>query len=136
MMMAKVGALGEIVFTTSSKKILSFSDFKRSGGGRWAKHDRINKKPISQFIGPDLDMISFVMHLDIRLGVVPRKQLEKLNMLKEQGKAMPLTIGGKRIGSSYWIIKQIEESWDVIGGHGELLVATANITLQEYVVRT
>lgn len=128
-----IGALGDIVFIATAETIRTFSDFNRSSASRWAAHEVLGKKPKSQWIGPGLDTISFTMRFDVRYGINPRKELDRLTDLERSGKAMPLTIGGKGVGVALWVIKSLDQSWDTIDSRGNILTGTANISLEEYV---
>ncbi|MGG7200769.1 phage tail protein [Clostridium butyricum] len=132
--MSKIGNLGkQIVFKTSDKKILTFNDFKQSVSGRWAVHERIGEKPRSEFIGPGLRSISFTIVLSASNGVRPRKTLEKIEKMIEEGTVEYLIIGGKKVGNNKWKISDMSETWDVIYSKGQLARATASITLEEYI---
>lgn len=132
--MSKIGNLGkQIVFKTSDKKILTFNDFKQSVSGRWAVHERIGEKPRSEFIGPGLRSISFTIVLSASNGVRPRKTLEKIENMIEEGAVEYLIIGGEKVGYYKWKITDMSETWDVIYSKGQLARATASITLEEYI---
>jgi phage protein U len=128
-----IGSLGPVVFVATEKTLRTFDEFTRTSAGRWSKHEVLGKKPLTQWIGPGLDTISFTMRFDARFGLNPRKELDALVELEREGKAMALTIGGKGLGVNLWVITSLEQNWEVVGGKGELLVATANISLEEYV---
>ncbi|WP_217562799.1 phage tail protein [Paenibacillus sp. GbtcB18] len=128
-----IGALGDIVFIATAETLRTFDEFKRSSASRWGKHEILGKKPKTQWVGPGLDTISFVMRFDVRYGVNPRKELDKLVATERSGKAMSLTIGGKGLGVGLWIITSLEQSWGTIDNQGNVLTATANISLEEYV---
>ncbi|MBU5672651.1 phage tail protein [Paenibacillus brevis] len=130
--MNQIGSLGSIVFTVTPDTIRTFTEFTRTSASRWANHEVLGKKPVSQFIGPGLDTVSFTMHLDVRYGINPRKELDALVELERSGKAMPLIIGGKGIGVSKFKITSLEQSWTEIDNRGNLLKASASITLEEY----
>lgn len=116
----------------SPNLIRTLHDFTRSASGRWANHEVLLKKPVSQFIGPGLDTISFTMRFDIRYGINPRKELDALVELERSGKTMPLIIGGKGVGVNRWKITSLEQKWEDIDNRGNVLSATASITLEEY----
>lgn len=131
--MGKIGNLGKsIVFSTSDSKILNFSNFKQAVSGRWATHDRILKKPRSEFLGPDLRQITFNVTLSAVHGVKPRKIIETMEFMVENGLVEKLVIGGKKVGKNLWKILTISEAWDVIMSKGELMQATLSVTLEEY----
>lgn len=130
--MNTIGSLGSVVFMVSPNLIRTLHDFTRSASGRWANHEVLLKKPVSQFIGPGLDTISFTMRFDIRYGINPRKELDALVELERSGKTMPLIIGGKGVGVNRWKITSLEQKWEDIDNRGNVLAATASITLEEY----
>lgn len=132
--MARIGNLGKkIVFQTSDKKVLTFNNFTQKISGRWNTHDIIGKKPRSEFGGADLRKITFKVILDAMHGVRPRKIMEAMEKMVEQGKIETLVIGGKKVGKNRWKMTDISEAWDVIYNSGEVARATVNITLEEYV---
>lgn len=125
--------MGSVVFVVNPKTIRTFNDLTRSSAGRWANHEVIGKKPLSQFLGPGLDTVSFTMRLDVRYGINPRKELDALVELERAGKAMPLIIGGKALGVGLWKITSLEQNWSSVDNRGNVLAATVNIALEEYV---
>lgn len=128
-----VGNLGKLItFQTSDQKILTFSNMQQSVSGRWATHERIMGKPLSEFNGADLRSITFSIKLDAALGVKPRKTLEKIEKAVENGYVYPFVIGGKKVGKNKWKITKISEKWDVIYNAGELVKASLDISLEEY----
>jgi phage protein U len=131
-----IGALGDVVFVATAETIKTFTEFTRSSAGRWAKHERIGAKPLSQFVGPGLDTISFTMRFDARFGLNPRSEMDALLELERSGTAMALTIGGKDLGVGLWVITSLEQSYDVVDNQGNVLIGSAKISLEEYVVST
>ncbi|MCM1307585.1 MAG: phage tail protein [Butyrivibrio sp.] len=128
-----IGYFGDIVFTTSDKKILSFSGFKLSAGGSWGEHKRNGGKSRWEFMGPDSQSVSFTVELDANYGVKPRKELEKLIEYTERGYVAPLVIGNRNIGSGKWRLIKVSSSWGHIMSGGELVKASVSLTLGEYV---
>lgn len=127
-----IGSFGSIVFIATPESIRTFTDFSRSSASRWGKHDIIGKKPRTQLIGPDLDSISFKMRFDAKFGMNPRKELDDLVVMERSGEAVALTIGGKGVGTDLWIIKSLQQTWDVVDQSGNVVVGNANITIEEY----
>lgn len=131
--MAKIGNFGKlIVFETSDKRILNFNSFQRTISGNWATHERIGKKPQSEFLNPNLQSVTFTIILDAMHGVRPRKTLDIITDAVETGIVEDVIVGGQKIGKNKWKITQIGETWDVVLDGGELLRATLNLTLEEY----
>ncbi|RAV18837.1 phage tail protein [Paenibacillus contaminans] len=127
-----IGSFGDVVFVATEDTIRTFTEFSRSAEGRWAKHDVIGRKPVSQFIGPGLDRITFTMVFDVSYGLNPREELDKLVVLEREGTAAALTVGGKGVGVDLWSISSFEQHWDRVDNRGNILYATANLTLEEY----
>lgn len=128
-----IGLFGDIVFETSDKRILTFTDFKRDTASRWAKHDVIGQKPTTEFIGPDLDEITFTVKLVASLGVNPRKEAEKWLKYAREGSAETLVIGNKAMGVYKWTVQSASQMWNVVLNKGEVYSANVDISLQEYV---
>lgn len=131
--MAQIGNFGKlIVFETSDKKILNFNEFQKTVSGNWAKHDRVGKKPLSEFLGANLQQVTFTITLNAQHGVKPRKTMESIEKAIEKGQVENLVIGGAKVGKNKWKITQMTEAWDTVLTAGELMKATLNLTLEEY----
>ena len=77
--MAQIGNLGKLItFEVSSKKVLTFNGMQRNVSGRWAQHDIIGSKPVSEFLGPGQQKVTLPIFITVMHGVKPRKTLEKL----------------------------------------------------------
>lgn len=131
--MATIGSWGtSVVFSVSDSKILTFSDFTRTVSSKWATHSRIGKKDQTEFLRAELQKITFAMKLNVLYGVRPRTILETLEKAVENGTVNPMVIGGKRLGANQWKITETSEAWDVVFNQGELVEATVNVTMEEY----
>lgn len=130
--MGQLGSFGEIVFEVSHEKIRSFHDFSRSATSRWNAHERFGQKPRNEFLGPNLDEISFVMRFDVRYGMDPKAEMDRLVSWCREGRAETLIIGGMPIGMDQWTIKSVTQKWITVDGSGRLLVGEASVTLEEY----
>jgi phage protein U len=130
--MAKVGSFGGVAFEVSTKKVLTFSDFSRSGSSRWSVHDIHLKKPMPEFLGPGQETISFKIKLHALYGVNPETELNKLRAFRDTGKVSSFILGTKPISSSYWYIDDISEGYKTIDGKGRVISVEATITLKEY----
>lgn len=130
--MAKIGNWGSYLkFRTNDDTVMTFKDMTRKGTIRTAKHNLINGKPQLEFIGPDLQTVTFKMELSALLGVRPRKQEEKLYRKMNVGAVAPLVIGGKKILSRA-MITSISSAYDIVMQRGEILSMTLNVTMTEY----
>lgn len=128
-----IGFYGDIVFETTDKRILHFSGLQRSASSRWATHDVIRKKPASEFIGPDLDQISFTVDVRADHGVNPLIEIDKWLRKCRSGTVETFVIGNKGFGLDKWSVKSVSQSFNVIYNKGEVFSASVNVTLEEYV---
>lgn len=129
-----IGNLGKVItFEVSSEKVLTFNNLSRAVKGRWTQHNIVDSKPKSEFLGPDLDGVTFKVHLSAMHGVRPRKTLEAIEKAVTNGTVLPFAVGGKKIGSNSWVITAVSETWNCVYSKGELVTADVNLTLQEYV---
>ncbi|CAH1058845.1 phage tail protein [Paenibacillus pseudetheri] len=131
--MSKIGSLGPVVFVVSEGATRTIDEFTRNTAGRWAQHDIIGKKPKKEWLGPGVDSVSFSVRFDARFGLNPRKELDRLIELERSGKALPLIIGRKGVGTGLWIIADISQAWESMDNIGNVLTSNVNITLEEYV---
>ena len=131
--MAKIGTFGKLRFKISDREALIFQNMKRELSGKWNQMERIGQKPLVSFGGPELQKITFTVFLDAGLGGSPRYLLEEMEEMAERGTAEYLIIGQRQVGSGRWVLVKSSEAWDKILNKGELLRATAELTLQEYV---
>jgi len=134
-----IGVIGDqklnrvITFTTSSDKVLTFDGFEQSSSVRLGKHEVHMQKPKTEFLGPELDTISFVIRLDVAFGVNPIEEIRKLYQLQKEGEAVSLVIGNRSYGENLWTIKSLRQQYKQVDNRGNLLIAELNIELEEYV---
>lgn len=132
--MAQIGNLGKLItFEVSSKRVRTFKNMSQTVRGRWATHEVIRGKPVSEFLGPGQRAMNLSIHLSSSLGVKPRTIIEKMEKAVEKGTPYPLVIGGKKVGSYQWVITDMSEAWDTIIMDGVLVSANLTLTLAEYV---
>lgn len=128
-----IGYFGDIIFETSDKKILNFTDMSREASSRFATHELIGQKPKDEFIGPGLDTISFTINLNASFGVNVRQELDKWIELVRNGMAHTLVVGGKKLGVDKWKIKSVSESFGTIFQQGQIYSGKINVNLEEYI---
>ncbi len=128
-----IGALGDILFKVSYKNINTFQDLVRSSSGRWAYHEVHMQKPRSEFLGPNLDTITFLMQFESSLGRNPRYDMEKLMKLTRTGEALPLVIGGDALGYYRWTVEATEQTYKQVDKNGKVISGAITVTLKEYV---
>lgn len=128
-----IGTFGDVVFVASSEKIRTFDEFSRETAARWAIHEVHLRHPVPEYIGPGQDTINFTMYFDVRYGMNPRIELDRLLVMARSGTAATLTIGGSALGVSKWYIESVPQHYDYFDNRGKLLVGRAVVTLKEYV---
>lgn len=128
-----IGSLGEIVFEVSDKKVITPGGITRSNGSNWTTHQLIGGLSKTEYSGAKLQSLSLTIQLSSRLGVRPRKMLDKLAQMAEGRKVYPLIIGGKPVGKHSWRLTSVSETWGNIYGNGTLASASVQLTLEEYI---
>lgn len=131
--MAYVGSINGIPFIVSSRYLRTFSDYNRSIKSKWATHDIIGQKPKLEFLGSDLENISFKMLLRKDLGVNPEEEIETLKKWCDEGEYFPIIINQKPINDNYWVITSISETILHTDAYGEIISAEVSLSLTEYV---
>lgn len=124
-----IGSLGDVIFTSSTERVLTFRAFERAGGPRVEEHAVIGRKPVLEVVGPGLSSIGFSIRMDAFLGVDPSRELGKLREALEAGEALPLSIGGEYLGR--WLITEASETHTRHDGKGGVLVAEVSLSLLE-----
>ncbi len=128
----QVGSMGDIPFVVTYGKIRTFSDYGRSGSGRWAKHDLIGRKPVMEFLGPDVEKISMKIQLRTDHGINPESELGRLRKMRDTGAVFPFILGGAPVSDNYWLLEDIGENVSYWRAGGKILSVSVDITLTEY----
>lgn len=130
--MGRLGVFGDVVFETSDTRILTFTNFNRSGTSRWADHEIIGRKPIREFLGPGLEEIKFSIHLSQHLGVNVNVELNKLRRIRDKGETRGIILGESFISKSLWTLEEIREVHKTYNGKGIIINADVDLTIKEY----
>ena len=125
-----IASLGDIVFETSTNKILAFRDATRDGSTRLARHEIAGRGVRHEVMGHDADAGSLTMTLSQDAGVDPATELRRLRIAREEGRALPLILGADYEGD--WLITSLSEQWDVVDHRGIITHATAILGLERY----
>jgi len=131
----QIGSMGSIPFVVSHSKMRTFHDYGRSGSGRWAKHDLVGRKPVLEFLGPDVEKISLKIQLRADHGINPERELERLREMRDTGEAFPFILGGTPVSDEYWTIESLGENVSFWRAEGKILSVTVDVSLQEYSLR-
>lgn len=128
----QVGSMGDIPFVVTYGKIRTFSDYGRSGSGRWANHDLIGRKPVMEFLGPDVEKVSMKIQLRTDHGINPESELGRLRKMRDTGAVFPFILGGAPVSDNYWLLEDIGENVSYWRAGGKILSVSVDITLTEY----
>lgn len=90
----------------------------------------IGAKPKQEFLGPDLDSMSFTMNLSAWRGVSPLQLAERLRRFCQKGEVDNLILGGRNFGK--YLIESVSETYDTVNNHGEVVQASVDVSLKEY----
>jgi phage protein U len=125
-----IGSFGPCIFRVSSNHVKTFSQLARRVEMRYADHEVISQKPVSEFTGAGLDEITLTILLDADLGVSPLTEMAILRLFAEMGTASYLQLAGFPLGQ--FTIRGLEETWTyMIGGMAQII--ELSLTIKEYV---
>lgn len=125
-----LGSYGKITFKVTEKEIKIFNDFSISRKARYVAHERINSKPLLQFMGLDADTISFNMQLVQGLTGDVSDDLKSLQDMFKKAEVHPLFLGQKKLGS--FVIESMSEAYSMMDNLGNIEMVTINLSLKEY----
>ncbi len=128
-----LGSLGPVIFEVSAERVRTFDKLKRNGTGRWATHEIIGKKSVLEFLGPEIEEISFSMRFDVMLGLNPSDEVKVLRDLRDTGEVVSLIIGGKPVTENKWVVISVSEDNPYIDNKGNILVINVDVSIKEYV---
>lgn len=124
------GIFAGVAFTVSEDRVQTFQDMSRETASRWATHEVISAKPKQEFLGPNLDSISFKMVLTAWRGTSPLALAEQLRSFCQKGKYGHLILGGKNFGK--YVIESISENYEIVTNSGQVIKSSVDVTLKEY----
>lgn len=133
--MAAIGTFAGVVFSVSDKTVKTFNNMKWHISGNYAEHDRHMRRDLLEFLGPELETISFEMDLSVFLGVNPLTEIKKLRTIVQTGKTDRLVIGGQVYGAYKWVMTDLSTEMKRFDKKGNLLSAKANVSMKEYAKR-
>ena len=111
-----IGSFAGISFSVSESRVQTFSEMTRETASRWNTHEVIGAKPKQEFLGPDLDSMSFS---------------KRLRQFCSDGEVDNLIIGGQNFGE--YLIESVSETYNVVNNRGEIVQASVDVSLKEYV---
>lgn len=128
-----IGSFHDLVFEVSSDLVRTYHDYNRETKARYAKHDLVNRTTVIEYLGREPDEISFTMTFHISLGVKPAEEISTLRRLCQDHIADYLILGNSVVGDNLWVIESVSEEVTATDHFGLVLVASAKVTMLEYV---
>lgn len=132
-----VGTLGDISFYVTEifgkRKMLGLNNIVITSSANYEEHARYGKKSLLEFTGPGLDSLSFNIYASAQYGVNPLKIKNKLDNYMKNGTPNYFILCGKKIGENRWVIKNIQDDFNVIFVDGRAVAIIFSVQLQEYV---
>lgn len=130
--MARIGSFGDLVFSVSDNMVRTFDGMNWDFSANYATHDRHIKDDLLEYMGPDIETISFSIAFSVFLGVNPSNEIKKLRAMVKEGYAERLVIGGNVYGSYKWVMQKGTVDFQRFDNKGNLWAAKAKVTLKEY----
>ena len=127
-----VGYMGSVVFIVSSHYLMTPSAFAEQGEARWQDHDIIHAKPVSEFLGPGLEAVSFDVILSKMHNIDPDDEIRTLRQMRDTGAVFPLVIGGRPVSQNYWRLVSMSEGDNYYGPTGKRIYSKVHVELKEY----
>lgn len=127
-----VGSLGPVVFRVSDAFVRTISEYSRRTSVRIGSHDVIGQKPLSEWIGPGCDSISFSIKLSAFRGVNPKEEAEKLRRMAERGEAVTFIMGGAPVTHNKWLIESVDEDANYYDRMGNIISSDVKLSIREY----
>lgn len=128
-----IGSFGELVFEVSRERVFTYDEYNRESKARYAKHELINQAAVVEYLGRELEEITFNMIFNIRLGVNPAEEAQRARELCHDGIADYLILGNEVIGDNLWTIESISESAEFWDGEGHIIASKIKVKMLEYV---
>ena len=126
-----LASYGKITFKVTEDEIKIFNNFTISRKARYVAHERINNKPLLQFMGLEADSISFNMQLIEGVTGNIVDDLKALKNMFTKAESHPLFLGQKKIGS--FVIESMSEAYNMMDNLGNLETVNVSLSLREYI---
>jgi len=130
-----IGCLGDIIFTVSSKRIMTPNNIQWSGSVRFAEHQRHLTNALTEFTGIDADKFAFRIKILAENGVDVMEELVKIWGHERKGTPLTLVFGSKAYGKHRWTVRNHRVTMEYFDSVGNLSGADVSLNLIEYLSR-
>lgn len=127
-----IGSLGDVVFETSSQKVLTPNSAKFSFESRYEDHQVQGTYEKSEFLAPSLGTVTFAMHLrrDF-LGESPLKTVLKLQSMQRRGEIVRLIL--RNVSYGRFTVRKVDYDWiGVVKNEPGPFSVDVTVELREY----
>lgn len=128
----KVGSYGGIPFSVSRDKIQTIRDLTRQGSASIQTHKRHLDTDLPEFVGTDLEGMTFNIRLSKYLGSDPKRELERFVTYMRNGTPNYFTIGTERMGRYKWLVQKYKVTYEHYDASGNPVTIDVALTLTEY----
>lgn len=127
-----IAILQDVIFEVSNLFVNTFDNLSRTSKSKYATHEIIGQKPKLEFIGFELDEITFEMNLTRQLfGFIdPMWQVKKVRNYKETKQVLNFTMGSTVYGQ--YVIETVQDKATHIDNHGNIYRVVLTVTMKEY----
>lgn len=126
----QTGSLGDVVFETSSDRILTPNAFSWERSAKYASNDLVGAKPCLEYVAPELSGGTLSIQLREDFGVNPVQAAGRLSQMCHDGEVLRLIIGGQNLGNV--VIEKVSQQWKYADGQAPRVIVLS-LTLKEYV---
>ena len=118
--------LGDIKF----ELITYFNGLQERSSYNYAQHDRINNKPVLQFLGKNLQEQDLKLNFH-RTFCTPEDEIKKIRTVADNATPLKFIKGnGEYIG--VFVIEEIQSSTEQASSEGDLISIQVDIRIKEY----
>ena len=118
--------LGNIQF----ELITYFNGIKENSSYNYAQHERINQKPLLQYLGENLNAIDIKLNFHSSF-CNPKEEMDKLKAVATLGTPLQFIKGnGEYVGA--FVISQIQKTTEQTSPEGDLIAIQVELQLKEY----
>ena len=129
-----IGSFGDIVFQVSEDLITTLSDFKRNSKANFSEHKIVGQPAVLEFLGRDLEEISFTAIFSKSLG--HKDLLQEVHKFREKlwnGTAEFFILSNHAYSEHKMVVTSLSEAVEYFDARGAHQLVKIDVTLKEYV---
>lgn len=127
-----LGALKDVPFEVSEKRLLTPQSFVWSGSAQIATQKRLGGDALTEWAGNDADTMDLQIRISAYLGVNVMQTLRLLWEYLRKATPLPLTIGDHAYGKYRWLIQSLRIEAQHTDREGNVTDCGVSVKLIEY----